>query len=130
MEDSVDTILRSVRELSASINGLPEDDPKRERLVRERESLREQAAAMADQHRHPVSVENEISMIEQRLAEIDAMTITKGYSEKHLKHTIQDPGAYSHNINKLLAEEHKAEVAELEDRLAHLRTLVPNDQAP
>jgi hypothetical protein len=130
VDDSADAILRSVQQLSASIEAMPEDDLRRDTLIREREALRSRAAALADEHRHPVSVQNEISMILQRLSEIDAFAIKEGYSEKHLKHTIQDPGAYSHNINKLLAQQHEYEVAELEARLAHLRTLEPDEPTP
>lgn len=129
MADSVDDILHSVRRLSASIDDLAEDDPRRSKLIAERETLRTLAANIADGHRHPESVENEVSMLEDRLAEIAAMSITEGYSEKHLKHTIQDPGAYSHNINKMLTDEHTHEVAEITARLAHLRSLPRYDQS-
>lgn len=128
MADSIDDMLRSVRRLSASINSLAEDDPRRPGLIAERKALRTRAAAIADGQRHPVSVENEISMLEDRLAEITAMNITQGYSEKHFKHTIQDPGAYSHNINKMLAEENAAEVADITARLVHLRAHAEPDQ--
>lgn len=128
MADSIDDILHSVRKLSASIDDLAEDDPRRATLVAEREALRIRAATIADEHRHPVSVENEVAMLEDRLAEITAMSIKQGYSEKHLKHTIQDPGAYSHNINKMLADEHTREVAEITARLEHLRSLPQWDQ--
>ncbi len=130
MADSVDDILHSVQKLSASIDILAEDDPRRAKLIAKRDSLRTRAATVADSHRHPVSIENEISMLEDRLAEITAMNIKQGYSEKHLKHTIQDPGAYSHNINKMLTEEHAHEVAEIAARLAHLRTISLSEETP
>lgn len=129
MADSIDEILHSVQMLSASIDELAEDDPRRSKLIAERETLRTRAATIADGHRHPVSVENEVSMLEDRLAEITAMSIKQGYSEKHLKHTIQDPGAYSHNINKMLTDEHAHEVAEITARLAHLRSLPRSDES-
>jgi hypothetical protein len=130
MADSVDDILHSVQKLSASIDILAEDDPRRSGLIAERATLRTRAATIADEHRHPVSVENEISMLEDRLAEITAMNINQGYSEKHLKHTIQDPGAYSHNINTMLTEEHAHEVEAITARLAHLRTLPQSEEPP
>ena len=130
MADSIDDILHSVQKLSASINNLAEGDPRRSGLIAERESLRTQAATIADGHRHPVSVENEISMLEDRLSEITSLNINQGYSEKHLKHTIQDPGAYSHNINKMLTEEHAHEVEEITKRLTHLRTLSEPEDTP
>ena len=68
-------------------------------------------------------------MIERRLGEIDGMLITKGYSEKHLSRTIQDPGAYAHSINRLLGEEYGSEVEALEIRLAELRAIAPEAPA-
>ena len=128
MADSIDDILHSVQKLSASINNLAEGDPRRSGLIAERESLRTQAATVADGHRHPVSVENEISMLEDRLSEITSLNIKQGYSEKHLKQTIQDPGAYSHNINALLHEEYGPELASIKGQLDRLRKITPRDE--
>jgi hypothetical protein len=68
-------------------------------------------------------------MLEARLEEIDALFITKGYSEKHLAKGFSDPGAYSANINRMLNSEHKAEVADIEQRLTDLRKInTPDDE--
>ena len=61
-------------------------------------------------------------MLEQRLDDISGMLITKGYNEKHLGNTIQDPGAYSNVINRLIATEHADEVREIDAKLSALRS--------
>jgi hypothetical protein len=59
-------------------------------------------------------------MLVERLEEIDTLFVRKGYSEKHLTKGFSDPGAYSANINRKLADDHAAEVAEIKQRLAAL----------
>ena len=90
----------------------------------ERTRLRNEARDLADRRRHPESIRNEIALLQERLEEIDALKIGKGYSEKWLKQTIQDPSAYSHNLNALITEEHETEVTEITERLSRLRAIV------
>jgi hypothetical protein len=78
---------------------------------------------MADARRHPDSVAREIEELERRLAAIEALPITRGYSEKYLKTTVQDPGAYAHDINRRIAQDHADEVEEITARLARLRII-------
>lgn len=122
----IDALVGEIHSLSNRIDGLPEDDPTRRALIDERTALRGRAADMRDELRHPVSVLAEIAMLEDRLDAIDALKISEGYNEKYLNHTVQDPGAYSHAINRLLDEQHAAEIDEITHRLTHLRTLVPD----
>lgn len=117
----IDDILNLAQALSAELAALPADDPNRPRIEKRRSQLRTQARELALQHRHPLSIENEIAMLEQRLEDITKMLISKGYNEKHLGNTIQDPGAYSNVINRLIATEHEVEVREIDARLAELR---------
>ncbi len=123
MATGIDEILSSVEAISRRLQEHDLSHDERSRLEAERDALRTQARDLADGRRHPDSVRNEIAMLEERLEAINAQLIGKGYSEKWLKQTIQDPGAYSHNINALLAEQHAAEVADIADRLARLRSL-------
>ena len=123
-----DAILAGARDLAQRIAGEP-DPVRRAALIAERDELRAAAMAAADDRRHPTSVEREIDMLEARLGEIEAMAIDKGYSEKHLGRTIQDPGAYRHAINRLLEDHHRTEVEAIERRLARLRTLIDSDSA-
>jgi len=59
-------------------------------------------------------------MLVSRLAEIDALFVTKGYAEKHLTKGFSDPGAYSVVINRKLADDHAEEIADIEARLSEL----------
>ena len=123
MTSEADRILQRAKTVNAALED-PELEPSvRQSLENEQTELRMQARRLAETGRHPQSVEAEISMIEERLTAIDAMQITKGYSEKRLSRTVQDPGAYRYTINRMLDEEHSAEVAELEQRLAELRRI-------
>lgn len=119
----IDAILASILEVSRKLDGLGETDPRRVELERERDALRREAEAISDTLRHPDSVAAEIDMLERRRDEISQMAIGKGYSEKRLNTTIQDPGAYSLDINRRLQENHEEELAAIETRLAHLRAL-------
>ena len=118
----IDNILKQATALSAELAMLPDDDPNRPRLEQRQAQLRAQAHELALERRHPVSIEHEIAMLEQRLDDISAMLITKGYNEKHLGNTIQDPGAYSNVINRLIATEHADEVREIDAKLSALRS--------
>jgi hypothetical protein len=121
--NAVDSLVDSIARLSREIEQLDEHDARRRELVAERDRLRDEASAVAEGMRHPVSVANEIAMLEDRLATIEGLKISKGYNEKHLNHTVQDPGAYSHTINRMLDEEHEAEVLTITERLARLRSI-------
>lgn len=126
MNDDIDALLTEVQELSARIDAGPADDPATDELVLRRDELRRIAHHAALDRRHPKSVETEIERLEQRLSEIAAMLITKGYSEKYVGKTIQDPGAYSHTINELIGQEHRKEVADITERLTELRSIDPD----
>ncbi|GMR02617.1 MAG: hypothetical protein BMS9Abin20_0959 [Acidimicrobiia bacterium] len=129
MQSPIDDLLSEITRLSVAIAGLPEDDPERRHLELERQALRDEAEALAFTGRHPVSVEREIEAIESRLEEIRAERITQGYQERRGGKNIQDPSAYSANINKMLDEHHAYEVGKLTARLERLRTGTPNPDA-
>ena len=128
-----DDILAEAKRLSDELAAMPPDDPRRTSIEERRTKLRSQAMELALERRHPVSIQNEITMLEARLDQIARMLIPKGYNEKHLGRTVQDPGAYSRVINRTIAEEHAEEVREIETRLAFLRATVeptPEDPQP
>ena len=119
---------RAIDELFATITEINEriaiaDPETARRLTAERDQLRDRARDMADARRHPESVAREIEELERRLAAIETLPITQGYSEKHLKTTLQDPGAYAHDINRRIAAEHAEDVDEITARLARLRII-------
>lgn len=124
MTSQIDDLLEEITRISAQINDLPPGSQRAESLIAERTKLRLRAKNMADALRHPQSVRTEIEMLEERRSEIAGMGITKGFSEKRLGRTIQDPGAYSHDINRRIEAEHAAEVDEISERLTHLRSLL------
>ena len=123
MTSEADRILERAKAVNAALEDPGLEPSARRSLETEQAELRVQAQRLAAAGRHPQSVEAEIAMIEERIAAIDAMQITKGYSEKHLSRTVQDPGAYRYAINRMLDDEHRTEVAELEQRLAELRQI-------
>lgn len=123
MNPTIDDIFREAHAVSLQLDQMSEDDPNRNPLLRKRDRLRAKAHALANSRRHPVSVENEITMLQARLDEIDGLFVTKGYSEKHLTKGFSDPGAYSANINHQLDAEHASEIAEIDRRLAELRKI-------
>lgn len=125
MTPTIDDIFRQAHALSVELDQMEEGDPNREAVLRKQSRLRTKAQTLANTRRHPASVENEMAMLVARLDEIDALFITKGYSEKHLKKGFSDPGAYSATINDRLEVQHAAEVDEIQDRLAELRRIKP-----
>ncbi|MCL1594553.1 MAG: hypothetical protein M3132_09400 [Actinomycetia bacterium] len=120
MAESIDDLYARIVRISSDLHSLPDDHPNRLKLENERDTLRIQAADIAAAGRHPVSVEREIESIKQRLEEIERLQITEGYSERRGGKNLQDPGAYSANINSLLSEQHATEVAQLTERLTQL----------
>lgn len=128
MNPSIDDIFEQIRALLLELEELGGDDPRREDLLTQRDRLREEARDRAGTTRHPRSVETEIEMLISRLAEIDALFVTKGYAEKYIKRGFSDPGAYSVAINRKLADDHALEKATIEERLAELARIDPSDR--
>ena len=119
MERSIEQIFDRVRELSSEL-AATNDEKRRKTIEAERNALRSEAAALALDQRHPASVEAELEMLVDRLAEIDSLFATKGYAEKHLTKGFSDPGAYSANINRLISDNHAAEIKSITDRIVEL----------
>lgn len=125
---NIDEILDQAKTLSAELAELPADDPSRPRLEKRQTALRARAQELSLERRHPVSIDTEIAMLEARLDDINEMLIAKGYNEKHLGRTIQDPGAYSRTINYMIATEHAEEVTAIDARLSELREARHDDE--
>ena len=123
--ETIDELLADIKAVSARIDALDADDPKRERLEAQRSALRETAQHIADATRHPDAIVRHIEALETRLREIERLIIKQGYMEKTVGPRIQDPGAYSHNINKAIAEDHADEVRAINDQLTRLRAVAP-----
>lgn len=123
MPETIDELLSEIRALSAEIETLDDDSPRRRKLEKRRLELRSTAQNIADTSRHPDAIARQVEALEARLDEIGALLIKKGYSERSVGKTIQDPGAYSHNINKAIAEDHADEVRSIDAQLARLRAV-------
>jgi len=121
----IDDLLAEIRDVSRQLDDETLDRAQRDDLTQRREHLRDVARTVADGGRHPASVEAEIALLEHRLAEIEAMRIGEGWSEKHMRRTIQDPGAYRHTINRAIDEHHQDEIATINERLERLRAIDP-----
>ena len=123
MADTTDDLFARIRLLAEQLDGLSQTDPNRRRLEADRDQLRKRAALLASAGRHPQSVRRQIEALEARRSEIEGQFIKRGYSERSTTRKIQDPGAYSHNINKLLHEEYDAELSSIETQLEQLRMI-------
>jgi hypothetical protein len=123
MADNVDDLFTQIRSLAEQLDRLTPSDPNRSRLEAERDQLRRRAATVADSGRHPQALERQIEALEARQSEIEALFIKKGYSERSTTKKIQDPGAYSHNINMLLHKEYDPELASIAEQLKRLRNI-------
>jgi small-conductance mechanosensitive channel len=129
MPDDIDDLFTRIRTLAEQLERLPPSDPNRARLEADRDHLRRQAAELADAGRHPESVARQIEALEARRSEIEGLFIKKGYSERSTTKKIQDPGAYSHNINALLRDEYGPELESIQQQLDRLSAISPRDGA-
>lgn len=127
MNPTIDDIFKQVSALTRELDDLADDDPVRLDLIERRQQLRTDAQRIAESARHPLSIEAEISMLTSRLAEIDALFVTKGYAEKHLTKGFSDPGAYSAVINRKMADQHADEIKDIEIRLSELSRIDPTN---
>jgi hypothetical protein len=129
MTETIDELYKRILRISRQLDRLSQEHPNRKRLEGERDRLRIRAADIAASGRHPVSVEREIESLQHRLDEIETMQITEGYQERRGGKNLQDPGAYSSTINRLLEEHHLEEVAALSARIAFLKQESPDDRS-
>lgn len=123
MPDDIDDLFAQIQALAEQLDRLPPTDPNRSRLEADREQLRRRAVAVADGGRHPQSVTRQIEALETRRSEIESFFIRKGYSERSTTKKIQDPGAYSHNINALLRAEYASELRTIKNQLERLKSI-------
>lgn len=129
MPSNIDDLLSRVRELSERVSRINTDDRERAALTAEREDLRTEARRLADAGRHPRSVHIEIEALNERLDEIEAKFVTKGYAERHLTKGFSDPGAYSAVINRKLYDHHVDEIERIRERITTLREIEPREGA-
>lgn len=122
MADSIDDLLAEIQSISRELESDDLTTKQRQRLIDRKDGLQAEARRIALEGRHPVSVDNQIESLERRRAHINDQFIKPGYSEKRGGKNIQDPGAYSHNINKMLLDKYQEELDEIERQLSLLRS--------
>ena len=121
MNETIDDLLAEIRKVRNELGNESLTAKDRGRLETRRDELRDRAKQLSLAGRHPQSIELQIESLERRQREIESLFIKKGWSEKRLGRTIQDLGAYSHNINKELAVKYGPELADIEEQLELLR---------
>jgi hypothetical protein len=119
--DRIDELLGELRAINTRIEDPSATDAERSKLKARKKVIRAQAKKLSLVGRHPASIDLQIASLERRRQEIEALFIKKGWSEKRLGRTIQDPSAYSHNINKELADKYGTELAHIDEQLSVLR---------
>jgi hypothetical protein len=125
MADSIDALLAEIHSITTALESDDLTDRQRTELLDRKEVLQTQARGLALAGRHPTAVANQIESLEARRDHINSQFIKPGYSEKRGGKNIQDPGAYSHNINRLLRDKYQTELDEIEEQLALLRNNEP-----
>jgi hypothetical protein len=121
MADSIDELLTEIHTITQRLGNEDLTTRQRQDLIARKEALQDEARDISLTGRHPTSVANQIESLEARRAFINSQYIKPGYTEKRGGKSIQDPGAYSHNINKLLQDKYQPELDEIEEQLALLR---------
>jgi len=82
--------------------------------------LRKAAKYAANTSRQESILEYELNHLTKRLAELNGQLIGKSWPEKGNYRWINDPGAYSHQINRDIEEKQKPEREFLETRIAEV----------
>jgi hypothetical protein len=118
--DSIDDLLAELVHLSERLG---EDDltpGERVHLEERRSYLRNLARRVDDTSRSRAVLENELGSLRRRLAEIDDRPIGKGWTEKTNTRWLNDPGAYSSQINRIIDDQDRDERAEVVERIGEI----------
>ena len=118
---TLDQALAEIVALSAKIEALDPDGPKRVALERQRQSLRVDVREAADASRSGPGLLNELGTLQRRLAQIDDRPIGKGWAEKGHYRWVNDPGAYSNRINEMIDDQDAYERETIVTRIAEIQ---------
>lgn len=124
MAEDIDELLTEIHSITQQLGDEGLSAGERRHLTHRKEALQKTARDLSLSGRHPIAVANQIESLERRKAFIEAQFIKPGYAEKRGGKNIQDPGAYSRNINLVLGEKYRTELDEIERQL---RLLKPSD---
>lgn len=124
---TIDQALAQIVDLSAKIEALEPDTPGRTALERQRESLRIDVREATDATRSVPGLMNELGTLQRRLAQIDERPIDSGWAEKTRYRGVRwinDPGAYSNQINAMIHAQDADERAVIVARIAEIETVL------
>jgi hypothetical protein len=121
---TVDEALAEVVTLSAKIDTMEPDDPKRIALEQKRQELRADVRLAADRSRSTKVLQNELGTLHRRLLQIDDRPIGKGWAEKAHYRWMNDPGAYSGRINEMLEAQDSDEREAIVGRIAEIEAVL------
>jgi len=127
--DSIDDLLEELVFLSDRLGRDDLTPDERTRLEDRRSYLRGVARRADDASRSRAVLENELGALRRRLAEIDDRPIGKGWSEKTNTRWLNDPGAYSSQINRMISDQDRDERARIVERIGEIESaLTGNDR--
>ena len=127
--DSIDDLLAELVDVSDRLAGDDLTTGERTRLENRRTVLRDVARRADDASRSRPVLENELGTLRRRLAEIDDRPIGKGWSEKTNTRWLNDPGAYSSQINRMISDQDRDERARIVERIGEIESaLTGNDR--
>ena len=127
--DSIDDLLAELVDVSDRLAGDDLTTGERTRLENRRTVLRDVARRADDASRARPVLENELGTLRRRLAEIDDRPIGKGWSEKTNTRWLNDPGAYSSQINRMISDQDRDERARIVERIGEIESaLTGNDR--
>ena len=124
---TVDQALSEIITLSERIGELEPGVPKRIALEREREGLRTDVRTAYDASRSESVLLNELGALQRRLAQIDERPIDSGWAEKARYRGVRwinDPGAYSNQINAMINAQDADERETIVTRIAEIKAVL------
>jgi len=125
--DSIDDLLAELVDVSDRLAGDDLTAGERTRLENRRTVLRDVARRADDASRTRPVLENELGALRRRLAEIDDRPIGKGWSEKTNTRWLNDPGAYSSQINRMISDQDRDERARIVERIVEIESALTGD---
>jgi len=127
--DSIDDLLAELVDLSGRLGGDDLTPAERSRLEDRRSRLRELARRVDDASRSRAVLENELGTLRRRLAEIDDRPIGKGWTEKTNTRWLNDPGAYSSQINRMIDDQDRDERTRIVERIGEIESALGGGRA-
>jgi hypothetical protein len=126
---TVDELLAEIVTITEALEDPAVGSADRTALETRRDALRDAARRAGDSARSEAGLRNELGTLTERLAEIDGRPIGKGWTEKTSYRWFNDPGAYSSQINRMLAEQDGDERARIVTRIGEIEEVLRSRSA-